>query len=223
MKISFHGHSCIQICTNENHKIIIDPFINDNPMSDLDLDTLDIDYILLSHAHNDHFGDTIELAKKNDALVITNVEIADFLEAKGVKVHGMNLGGQYKFPFGKVKLIPALHSSSLYMDGETITLGNPAGFLIEMEGKRIYHAGDTALYSDMSLIAPIDLAMLPIGDNFTMGIDDAIKAAEFLNAKNVIPIHYNTFPIIDQDPHLFINGLKQSHGMIPKVGEIIEF
>lgn len=120
-------------------------------------------------------------------------------------------------------MVPALHSSSLYVDGEIITLGNPAGFLMELEDKRIYHAGDTALYTDMSLIAPVDLAMLPIGDNFTMGIDDAIKAAEFLNAKNVIPLHYNTFPVIEQDPHLFIDGLKQAHGMLPEVGEIIEF
>lgn len=223
MRISWHGHSCVQIHSNSNHRIIIDPFISGNPSSDLNVDTLHIDYILLTHAHNDHFGDTVELAKKNDALVITLVEIADYLEAQGVKVHGMNLGGQYKFPFGNIKMVPALHSSSLYVDEETIPLGNPAGFVMELEDKRIYHAGDTALFSDMSLIAPIDLAMLPIGDNFTMGIDDAIKAAEFLDAKNVIPLHYNTFPVIEQDPHVFINGLKQAQGILPEVGEIIEF
>ena len=223
MKISFHGHSCIQICTNENHKIIIDPFINDNPMSDLDLDTLDIDYILLTHAHNDHFGDTLEIAKKNDALVITTVEIADFLEAQGVKSHGMNLGGSYQFPFGRMKLVTAFHSSSLQWNNETLSLGNPSGIVLEIEDKKIYHAGDTALYSDMKLIAPVDLAFLPIGDNFTMGIEDAIQAAEFLNAKDVVPIHYNTFPIIKQDPNKFIRGLKNSNGLLLKIGEVYDY
>ena len=223
MKISWHGHSCVQIHSKEDHRIIIDPFINGNSYSDLAVDTLDIDYILLTHAHNDHFGDTIEIAKKNDALVITIVEIADYLENKGVRVHGMNLGGQYKFPFGNLKIIPALHSSSLNVDGENISMGNPVGFLLEMEDKRLYHAGDTALYSDMKLIAPIDLAFLPIGDNFTMGINDAIKASEFLEAKNIIPLHYNTFPIIRQNPQKFVQGLNSSIGIIPEVGEIIKF
>lgn len=223
MKISWHGHSCVQILTQENHRIIIDPFINGNPHSDLKVETLDIDYILLTHAHNDHFGDSIEIAKKNDALVITTVEIADFLEEQGVRTHGMNIGGQFSFKFGTVKLVPALHSSSLHWQGESITLGSPAGVLLEIEGKRIYHAGDTSLFSDMQLLAPVYLAFLPIGDNFTMGIKDAGKAAELLDANLVIPIHYNTFTLIEQDPYLFINGLKKSHGIVPDVGEILEY
>lgn len=223
MKISWHGHSCIQIQTSENHKIIIDPFIKDNPMSDLKIDHLDIDYILLTHAHKDHFGDTIEIAEKNDALVITTVEIADFLQELGLKVHGMNLGGSYDFPFGNMKLTNALHSSNLNWEGKTINLGNPSGILLTLENKKIYHAGDTALFSDMSLIAPVDLAFLPIGDNFTMGINDAIKAANFLLAKDVIPIHYNTFPLIKQNPADFIEGLKNSNGIVPQIGEIIDY
>lgn len=223
MKISWHGHSCVQIQTSENHKIIIDPFIKDNPMSDLKINDLDIDYILLTHAHNDHFGDTVEIAEMNDALVITTVEIADFLETHGLKVHGMNIGGSYNFPFGNMKLTTALHSSSLNWEGETITLGQPAGILLNIENKKIYHAGDTALYSDMNLIAPVDLAFLPIGDNFTMGIDDAIKAAKFLKAKDVIPVHYNTFPLIEQNPLKFINGLSKSNGIIPKIGQVIDY
>lgn len=223
MKISFHGHSCVQIHTNEDHKIIIDPFISDNPMSDLSVKDLDIDYILLTHAHNDHFGDTIELAKKNDALVITTVEIADFLELQDVKAHGMNLGGAHQFPFGNMKLVTAFHSSSLQWKNEVISLGNPAGILLEIEDKKIYHAGDTALYSDMKLFAPVDLAFLPIGDNFTMGIEDAIQAANFLQAKDVIPIHFNTFPLIEQDPYEFIHGLIKSNGLLPKTGEILTY
>lgn len=222
MKISWHGHSCILIETKNNQKIIIDPFISGNPNSDLDVDTLKVDAILLTHAHNDHFGDTISLAKKNNALVVSTVEIADFLEEKGIRSFGLNIGGKYAFDFGIVKLTFASHSSTLTLDGESIPLGLPTGIIFESEGKRLYHAGDTGLFSDMKLIQNIDCAFLPIGDVYTMGIDDAATASSWINAKMTIPIHYNTFPLIEVDVQLFKELAKPSTVKIPKIGEMIK-
>lgn len=201
-KIIYHGHSFVQL--NLNGSIIfVDPFIDGNPLCDLKLKDAKCNYIILTHGHDDHFGNTIELAKENDATVIGMVELTDYLWTKKIKTHGMNLGGSFNFPFGKVKLTLAHHSSST-SDG--IYTGSPAGVIISAEGKTIFHAGDTALFYDMKLIGEInniDYAFLPIGDNFTMGIDDAVKAAEFLNAKTIIPIHYNTFDEIKGDPNEF--------------------
>lgn len=222
MLLSWHSHSCVLIQTNTGKKIIIDPFISDNDLSDLDPETLQVDYIILTHAHNDHFGDTIEIAKNNDATVIAMVELADFLEKQGLKTHGMNIGGSYKFDFGKIKFTHAQHSSSLNWEGKNIPLGLAAGLLLEIDNVKVYHAGDTALFSDMSLFAPVDLALLPIGDNFTMGIKDAIQAAKLVEAKTAIPIHYNTFPIIKQNPERFVSGLKDTKGIIPEIGEVLK-
>ncbi len=200
-KIIFHGHSCIELKLDE-YTVFIDPFIKENPDSDLKLEDVKCDYIILTHGHDDHYGDVVELAKANDATVIGMVELTDHLDSKKVKAHGMNLGGSYRFPFGKVKLTLAHHSSSL--PGGTYT-GHPAGVIITGE-KTIYHAGDTALFYDMKLIGEmnkIDYAFLPIGDNFTMGVDDAVKAAEFLNADTIVPIHYNTFDMIKADVNEF--------------------
>lgn len=207
-KLIYHGHSCVEIRHNE-HIIFIDPYIEGNAyippnkLSDLKTNDVKCDYIILSHGHADHYGSTEEIAKKNNATVIAMVEIADSLSNKGLKAHAMNLGGAFQFPFGKVKLTLAHHSSSL-PDGSYG--GDPAGIIISLGEKNIYHAGDTALFYDMKLIGEmcrIDYAFLPIGDNFTMGIDDAVKAAEFLNAETVIPIHYNTFDEIKADPNEF--------------------
>ena len=201
-KVIYHGHSFIELQIKE-HTIFIDPFIDGNPLCDIKAKDAKCNYIILTHGHDDHVGNTIELAKSNDATVIGMVELTDYLWTKDVKNHGMNLGGAYNFPFGKVKLTLAHHSSSL--QGGIYT-GHPAGVLISFDGKTIYHAGDTALFYDMKLIGEmnkIDYAFLPIGDNFTMGVDDAVKAAEFLNAESVIPIHYNTFEIIKADAHDF--------------------
>ncbi|WP_096152984.1 MULTISPECIES: metal-dependent hydrolase [Bacillus] len=226
MKISYHGHSVVKV---EAHgkTIIVDPFINGNSSTDLKVDNLKVDVILLTHGHNDHVGDTVELAKINDALVIAPFELATFLSWKGVKVHPMHIGGSHIFDFGKVKLTQAFHGSS-YEDAENQTItytGMPAGILLTIGGKTMYHAGDTALFSDMKLIGElnsIDIAFLPIGDNFTMGIEDALIAAQWLNAKKVVPIHYNTFPIIEQDPTYFISELPDEIGLLLKVGEGIE-
>lgn len=224
MKISYHGHAVVKIETN-GKTILIDPFLTGNPLTDLSVETESPDYIILTHGHADHVGDTVELAKKKDALVIAMVELADFLSTKGVRTHGMNIGGSFKFEFGKVKLTQAFHSTG-YMEGENIVyLGMPAGILLTIEEKIIYHAGDTGLFSDMKLIGDRhqpDVAFLPIGDNFTMGPDDAAYAAQLLRAKMVVPIHYNTFPVIEQDPHSFVKLLDEGIGKVMNPGDSFE-
>lgn len=224
MKISYHGHAVVKIETN-GKTILIDPFLTGNPLTDLSVETESPDYIILTHGHADHVGDTVELAKKKDALVIAMVELADFLSTKGVRTHGMNIGGSYEFEFGKVKLTQAFHSTG-YMEGENIVyLGMPAGILLTIEEKIIYHAGDTGLFSDMKLIGDRhqpDVAFLPIGDNFTMGPDDAAYAAQLLRAKMVVPIHYNTFPVIEQDPHSFVKLLDEGIGKVMNPGDSFE-
>jgi L-ascorbate metabolism protein UlaG (beta-lactamase superfamily) len=198
VRITYHGHACFSIQTGATH-LLIDPFLTGNGMADISANQAQADYILVTHAHGDHLGDTVPIAKRTGATVITNYEIANYLEEKaGIKTHGMHIGGARQFPFGRVKLTIAHHGSS-FEDGTYG--GSPCGFLLWLEGKVLYHAGDTALFSDMTLYGQegIDVAMLPIGDNFTMGPDDAVRAVEFLRPKTVIPMHYNTFPVISQD------------------------
>jgi L-ascorbate metabolism protein UlaG (beta-lactamase superfamily) len=201
-KIIFHGHSFVELQLKE-FIIFIDPFIEGNPNCDIKSEDAKCNYIILTHGHTDHFGNCIELSKSNNAPVIGIVELTDYLYYKDVKCHEMNIGGSHQFPFGKVKLTLAHLSSST---PEGTYAGDPAGILITTGNKTFYHAGDTALFYDMKLIGEmnkIDYAFLPIGDNFTMGIDDAVKAAEFLNADTVIPIHYDTFDIIKADVNDF--------------------
>jgi L-ascorbate metabolism protein UlaG (beta-lactamase superfamily) len=226
MKVSYHGHSVVKIETN-GKTILIDPFLTGNPKTDLKAEEVKADAILLTHGHGDHVGDTIELAKRNDAVVVAPFELATFLGWKGIKVHPMHIGGSHAFDFGTVKFTQAFHGSS-YIDEEVKTItytGMPAGILFTAEGKTIYHAGDTALFSDMKLIGfrhNIDVAFLPIGDNFTMGPEDAVLAAEWIGAKIVVPMHYNTFPVIEQNPHEFVSQLKGSVGKVLDAGEAIE-
>lgn len=194
-------------------------------MNDLDPKTIKADVIVVTHAHADHIGDTQEIAKKNDALIVTTVEIAEYFEKKLLRTHGMQMGGKYLFDFGEIKMTPAIHGSSYEINGKLTTIGLAAGIIFHSDNKTIYHAGDTALFSDMKLIGqyrPLDVAFLPIGDNFTMGPEDAAIAANYLQAKQVVPIHYNTFPLIEQDPIAFSNRLANEEGKVLKVGEILE-
>lgn len=225
MKISYHGHSVVKIMTG-GKTILIDPFINGNSLTDLKVDGEKPDVILLTHAHNDHVGDTVEIAQENDSMVVAPVELANYLGTFGVETVGMNLGGAKEFDFGTVKYTKAFHSSSYTTDdGDVIYGGMPAGILFKAEGKTVYHAGDTELFGDMELIGKrndIDVAFLPIGDFFTMGPDDAAYAAELLKAKIVVPIHYNTFPPIKQDPEQFKKMVKGSDVKILAAGERFE-
>jgi L-ascorbate metabolism protein UlaG (beta-lactamase superfamily) len=223
-KLTYFSHAAWMI-ESKGHKILIDPFLDGNPTSPVKAKDVKADFIIITHAHGDHIGDAVPIAKTCNALIISNFEIANWCSEKGVKTHGMHIGGSRQFPFGTVKLTPAFHGSS-FPDG---TYGGmPTGVLITVEGKTVYHSGDTGLFSDMKLIAemnPIDIALLPIGDNFTMGLTDAVKAVEFLKPKKVIPMHYRTFGIIDADPGEF-RKMVQKSGVDVQVldyGQSVEF
>ena len=203
MKLKYFSHSAFQITTDGGKIILIDPFLDDNPTSPVKSDDVTADYIVITHAHGDHVGDAFKIAKKSDCLIIANNEIANYVAGKGFKAHNMHIGGGYNFDFGRVKLTIA-HHGSITPEGDYG--GEPCGVVLSIDGKNIYHTGDTGLFLDMKLIGElnaIDYLLCPIGDNFTMGIDDAVKAVEFVNPKTVIPIHYNTWPIIAADPKEF--------------------
>ncbi|WP_270916504.1 metal-dependent hydrolase [Staphylococcus saprophyticus] len=229
MKLSFHGQSTIYFEAN-GKKVIVDPFITGNGQSDLDASTLKVDYIILTHGHGDHFGDTIELANRNHTTVIGSAELGDYLTTyhNVENVRPMNIGGKAEFDFGNVKFVQAFHSSSLTDEnGIPVYLGMPMGLILEIEGKTIYHTGDTGLFSDMKLIAdrhPVDVCFIPIGDNFTMGIDDASYAINsFIKPKISVPIHYDTFELIEQDPNKFKEAVSVGEVQILKPGEDVSF
>lgn len=207
VNIKYFGHSAFLVESGD-FAIAIDPFITGNPVAKADAKDIKCNYIIVTHAHGDHLGDAIELAKQNDALVIANNELANYLAKYGIKVHNMHIGGGFNFPFGRIKLTIAHHGSS---DGEGNCIGAPTGVVLSIDGKNIYHCGDTGLFYDMKLIGEmnaIDLMLAPIGDNFTMGIDDAVKATQFVNPKMVVPMHYNTFPVIEVNPQEFKNKVE---------------
>ena len=199
MKITFLGHASLQINIGDV-TILVDPFISGNPKaSNINVDELEADYILLTHAHQDHILDVETIAMRTEAVIVSNYEIVTHYQNKGLEGHPMNHGGNWDFEFGKLKYVNAIHTSS-FPDGSYG--GQPGGFVIEGERKNIYIAGDTALTMDMKLISlqiKLDLAILPIGDNFTMGIDDAIIASDFVECDKILGYHYDTFGYIEID------------------------
>jgi L-ascorbate metabolism protein UlaG (beta-lactamase superfamily) len=200
MKVTFYGQACIGVEMNGKN-ILFDPFISPNAKAaHIAIDQIAADYILLTHAHADHVADVERIGKNNNSTIIANYEVASYYGEKGFNYHPMNHGGKAKFDFGTVKMVNAVHSS-VFPDGTYG--GNPAGFVIWKEGKSFYHAGDTALTMDMQLIPltcpALDFAILPIGDNFTMGYEDAVIAADFVKANKAVGIHYDTFPYIEID------------------------
>ncbi|MDG1715626.1 metal-dependent hydrolase [Lacinutrix sp.] len=224
MKITFYGHACLGIQIEDIH-ILVDPFITGNPKaSHIDIETLKADYILLTHAHQDHILDVEAIAKRTDAVIISNFEIVTHFQNLGLEGHPMNHGGTWDFEFGSLKYVNAIHTSS-FPDGKYG--GQPGGFVLEGEKKNIYIAGDTALTFDMKLIplqTNLDLAILPIGDNFTMGIQDAIIASDFVQCDKVLGYHFDTFGYIEIDhemaKRLFFN--KDKDLMLLEIGESIE-
>jgi len=220
-KLTWYGHATLGLETG-GYKIIVDPFFSGNPAASISADAVEADFILVSHGHGDHIGDGIEIAKRTGATIISVNEIAVWAGNQGVKSHGQHLGGGFKHPFGYLKLTLALHGSAL-PDGSNG--GNPCGFLLTTnDGQKIYLAQDTGLFGDMKLIGEegLDLAVVPIGDNFTMGPDDALRAVQFLQPKVVIPIHYNTWDLLAQDENAWAERVQKetsTKAVVLKPGE----
>lgn len=226
--IRFLGHSACEVVAGKS-RILIDPFLTGNPLAAAKADDLNPTAILLSHAHNDHIGDALSIAERTHSPVVGIFELATWFQKQGVDAHGMSIGGAHQFPWGWVKLTQAWHGST-YIDeqGQMHTLGTPAGLLLRVGERLLYHAGDTGLFGDMALIGRhgIDVALVPIGDNFTMGPDDAIEAVRMLKAKTVVPIHYNTFPVIAQDAHAWAKRVEaetDSRCVVLEPGQTLDY
>jgi L-ascorbate metabolism protein UlaG (beta-lactamase superfamily) len=227
MKLTYWSHSCFLLETG-THRLVIDPFLTGNPKAPIKADAVKCGFVLVSHGHNDHVGDAVSIARRNNATIIANYEIATFCSQQGANVHPLHIGGSHPFPFGRVKLTIAHHGSGYETDTGFLYMGNPTGILITAEGKTVYHAGDTGLFLDMQLIGRlnrIDVALLPIGDNFTMGVEDAVEAVAMLKPQAVIPMHYDTFDVIHADPAEFTRKAATTGVRVNplRVGESIEF
>jgi L-ascorbate metabolism protein UlaG (beta-lactamase superfamily) len=225
-RLTWHGHSTFTLETDAGKRILFDPFLDDNPKSDIRAeDITSLDYILCSHGHFDHFADAIAIARRTGATLVGTFELVSFAQSRGVENgHGMNVGGGHRFDFGYVKLTPALHSGTIAGDdGSHASIAH--GFWIDMDGKRLYHAGDTALIMEMQLLrGEVDVALVPIGDNFTMGPADAARAVGFIEPRVVIPMHYDTWDVIAQDPEDFrtrVGG--RAEVVVLKPGQAYEF
>jgi len=223
LTLTYLSHSSF-LLNDGTHTVAIDPFLTGNPTAPMKADDVDAQFVVLTHAHGDHLGDGLEIANRCGALVIAVNELANYAAEKGVRAHNMHIGGGYNFPFGRVKFTIAHHGSST---PEGLYMGEPAGVIISMGGKTVYHTGDTGLFLDMQLIGErdaIDCMLAPIGDNFTMGVDDAVKAVEFVKPGLAIPMHYNTFPVIAADPEAFRSKVAEAghHARVLAYGESME-
>jgi len=218
----YFGHACF-LLDDGKYKILVDPYLTGNPAAAVAADKVECDYILLSHAHQDHLGDAAAIAARTGAVVIGVPEVLQLCQqqAKDIKVHGMNLGGSMQFPFGRVRMTLALHSSG-------VAGGIACGYVIEIEDLNVYYSGDTALFGDMKLIGhkdALDYALLPIGDNYTMGLEDAALAAQWLNVRHVIPVHYNTWPVISQEVERYkelTERMSRAEVHVVQPGEVLE-
>lgn len=223
VSVTWYSHACVLI-ESEGTRLLVDPFLTGNPLAPVGADEISADVIFVSHGHGDHLGDTVAIAKRTGATVISNFEISNWLAAQGLtKLHPHHIGGGSNHPWGRVKLTIAHHGSAL-PDGSYG--GNPCGFLFSVGGSKIYHACDTGLFYDMVLIGEegLDLAILPIGDNFTIGPDDALRAVKLLKPSKVLPIHYDTFDIIHQDPAAWKERVEKetsTHVVLLKPGETL--
>lgn len=224
MKYTYYGQSCFLLETEAGKKFLFDPFISQNPLAKhIDISKIEADYILVSHGHGDHVADLVTLAKQTKAQVIAIPEVIGWVSKQGIEnVHPMNFG-KHTFDFGKVRMVWATHSAGL-PDGSYG--GNPAGFVLELDAHQIYFAGDTGLTIEMKLLAELyklDYAILPIGGNYTMDVDDAVIASNYINCNKVIGVHYDTFPVIAIDSHMAVESFKRAHKtlLLPAIGETI--
>lgn len=205
-KITFHGHACFDL-EHEGHRLVIDPFLSGNPTADVGPDSMrDVTAVILTHGHGDHLGDAIPICKASGAVLVATYELALFCAEQGVeRVHPMHIGGSHAFPWGRVKLVPALHGGMVEGDTTGRFTTNPAGVIVTLGTTSVYHAGDTSLTMEMQLLrGQVNVMLCPIGDNFTMGIDDAVRAVEFVQPDIVVPMHYGTFDVIAVDPAEFV-------------------
>ena len=217
-ELTWLGHGSWSI-NSGGYTVLLDPFLDDSPVAPVKADEVEADFILVSHGHYDHVADVEKIARRTGATIISNFEICEWYGAKGLeKTHAMNLGGGFDFPFGRVKMTLAHHTSML-PDGANG--GNPAGFVVSLPEGNVYFACDTGLFYDMKLIGTCGLALaaLPIGDNFTMGPDDALEAVKLLEAKRVVPVHNKTWPLIDQDAEAWAERVRKETSTQPVVIE----
>ena len=224
--LQFLGHSAFYL-EGKGIRALIDPFLTGNPMASEGPDARrELDYIFVTHAHGDHIGDAVEIARRTGATMFATNELATWFRNKGLNAEGMHIGGRARFPFGTVKLTHAFHGSSMWEDGRMVYADFPCGFLIEVDGKKIYHAGDTGLSVEMTLLEAedVEVALLPIGGYFVMDVDDAVRAVGFIKPKKVVPMHYNTFPPIKADPFDFAEKIAgMAEVIVAKPGDQILF